>query len=91
MAGGLPVVAAVATGATNLVPDGETGILVDPLTIDAYADAFHAYARTRDCGLHGDAGIAFAKTMDWDRINSAVMRVYQRVIERRRRRGGLGR
>ena len=87
MAAGLPVVAAAATGATNLVANGETGILVDPSDIDAYADALEAYAR--DPGLrarHGDAGLAFAKTMDWDRINGAVMHVYQRVIERRRRR-----
>jgi len=87
MACGLPVVAAAATGATNLVRDGETGTLVDPLDIDAYADALEAYAR--DPALrrrHGDAGLAFASTMDWDAINSAVMRVYQRVIQRRGRR-----
>ena len=87
MAAGLPVVAAAATGATSLVANGVTGMLVDPSDIDAYADALEAYAR--DPGLrakHGDAGLAFAKTMDWDRINGAVMHVYQRVIERRRRR-----
>ena len=86
MASGLPVVAAVATGTTNLVRDGQTGTLVDPTDIDAYADALEAYAR--DPALrarHGDAGLAFAKTMDWDRINGAVMKVYQRVIDRRAR------
>ena len=86
MACGLPVVAAVATGATNLVRDGETGTLVDPLDIDGYADALDAYAR--DPALrarHGEAGLAFAKTMDWDRINGAVMKVYERVIARRKR------
>ena len=84
MACGLPVVAAVATGTTNLVRDGETGTLVEPLDADAYADALEAYAR--DPGLrrsHGEAGLAFAQTMDWDRINGAVMKVYRRVIERR--------
>jgi phosphatidylinositol alpha 1,6-mannosyltransferase len=87
MASGLPVVAAVATGTTSLVRDGETGTLVDPLDIDGYADALAAYAR--DPALrsrHGDAGLAFAKTMDWDQINGAVMKVYQRVIARRARR-----
>jgi phosphatidylinositol alpha 1,6-mannosyltransferase len=87
MASGLPVVAAVATGTTSLVRDGETGTLVDPHDVDGYADALEAYAR--DPALrsrHGDAGLAFAKTMDWDRINGAVMKVYQRVIERRVRR-----
>jgi glycosyltransferase involved in cell wall biosynthesis len=88
MACGLPVVAAIATGATNLVRDGETGVLVQPGDTDSYADALTAYAR--DPALrarHGEAGLAFAKTMDWDQINGAVMKVYQRVIERRARRG----
>ncbi len=31
------------------------------------------------------AGLAFAKTMDWDEINAVVMHVYERVTERRRR------
>ena len=88
MACGLPVVAAIATGATNLVRDGETGVLVQPGDTDGYADALTAYAR--DPALrarHGEAGLAFAKTMDWDQINGAVMKVYQRVIDRRARRG----
>jgi phosphatidylinositol alpha 1,6-mannosyltransferase len=88
MASGLPVVAAIATGATNLVRDGETGVLVQPGDTDGYADALTAYAR--DPALrarHGEAGLAFAKTMDWDQINGAVMKVYQRVIDRRARRG----
>jgi phosphatidylinositol alpha 1,6-mannosyltransferase len=87
MASGLPVVAAVATGTTNLVRDGETGVLVQPGDTDGYADALSAYAR--DPALrtrHGEAGLVFAKTMDWDEINGAVMKVYQRVIERRARR-----
>ena len=88
MACGLPVVAAIATGATNLVRDGETGVLVQPGDTDGYADALTAYAR--DPALrarHGEASLAFAQTMDWDQINRAVMKVYQRVIERRARRG----
>ena len=53
--------------------DGETGTLVEPGDIDGFADALEAYAR--DPALrarHGAAGLAFAKTMDWDRINAAV-------------------
>ncbi len=86
MACGLPVVAAVATGATNLVRNGDSGILVDALDTEAYADALQAYALDpRLRARHGKAGLAFAKMMDWDHINAVVMRVYQRVIERRRR------
>ncbi len=86
MACGLPVVAAVATGATSLVRDGDTGILVEPGDEGAFADALEAYAK--DSGLrrrHGEAGLAYAQTMDWDRINAAVVRVYLRVIEKRAR------
>jgi phosphatidylinositol alpha 1,6-mannosyltransferase len=88
MACALPVVAAVATGATSLVRDGETGLLVEPGDAESYADALETYAR--DPSLrerHGAAGLAYARTMDWDRINSAVFGVYNRVIERRRRDG----
>jgi glycosyltransferase involved in cell wall biosynthesis len=86
MASGLPVVAAAATGATSIVRDGETGMLVEPGDVAAFADALQLYAR--DPGLrrrHGDAGLAYARTRDWDEINSAVLDVYSRVIERRAR------
>ena len=86
MASGLPVVAAVATGATSLVADGVTGLLVDPGDTDGYADALEAYARDPELrARHGGAGLAYAETQDWDRINAAVEKVYARVIERRRR------
>ena len=58
-----------------------------PLDTDGFAAALDAYQR--DPALrarHGAAGLAFARTMDWDEINAAVMRVYARVIERRRAR-----
>ena len=86
MACALPVVAAVATGATNLVRDGETGILVDPGDACAFADALEAYAKDPELrARHGQAGLNFARTMDWDAINSAVVRTYLRVIEKRAR------
>ncbi len=90
MACRLPVVAAVATGATSLVRDGQTGLLVEPGDAEAYANAIEAYARDPSLrSAHGEAGLDFARTMDWDRINSAVFAVYGRVIERRRRYGRL--
>ncbi len=86
MASGLPVVAAAATGATSLVHDGETGTLVEPGDVSAFADAIEAYSRDRDLrGRHGEAGLAYAGTRDWDQINSTVLEVYERVLERRRR------
>jgi glycosyltransferase involved in cell wall biosynthesis len=86
MACALPVVAAVATGTTNLVRDGVTGQLVDPGDAGGFADALEAYANDPDLRRrHGEAGLAEAKTMDWDQINSAVVRTYLRVIEKRAR------
>jgi glycosyltransferase involved in cell wall biosynthesis len=86
MACALPVVAVSATGATNLVRDGETGILAEPGDIAALADALAAYAADPDLRRrHGAAGLAWAETQDWDRINSAVVKTYIRAIERRER------
>jgi glycosyltransferase involved in cell wall biosynthesis len=86
MACGLPVVAAVATGATSLVREGDTGTLVEPGDEGAFADALEAYAKDAELRRrHGEAGLAYAQTMDWDRINAAVVRVYLRVIEKRAR------
>ena len=86
MACGLPVVAAVATGATSLVRNGETGTLVEAGDAEAFGEALASYARQPDLRrAHGAAGLEFAKTMDWDRINAAVLDVYKRVIERRAR------
>jgi phosphatidylinositol alpha 1,6-mannosyltransferase len=86
MASALPVIAAHATGTTNLVRDGQTGILVDSDDIDGFADALEAYARDPQLRRrHGAAGLAFAETMDWDTINSAVLKVYVKAIEKRKR------
>jgi glycosyltransferase involved in cell wall biosynthesis len=86
MACRLPVVAAVATGATTLVRNGETGTLVPASDIDAYADALAAYGRDPDLRRrHGEAGLEVAETMDWDAINSAVIDVYERAIAKRER------
>jgi glycosyltransferase involved in cell wall biosynthesis len=86
MACALPVVAAAASGATSLVKDGVTGRLSMPGDIDAFAAALTDYQRDPELRRrHGEAGLAFARTMDWDEINAAVMHVYERVIERRRR------
>jgi glycosyltransferase involved in cell wall biosynthesis len=86
LASALPVIAAHATGTTNLVRDGQTGILVDSDDIDGFADALESYARDPQLRRrHGAAGLTFAETMDWDTINSAVLKVYVKAIEKRKR------
>ena len=86
MACAIPVIAAAATGTNSLLQDGVNGTLVDPLDLDQYGAALKAYAD--DPALrrrHGEAGLAYARTRDWDTINSAVLALYHRVLERKRR------
>jgi len=86
MACALPVLAAEATGATNLVRPGVTGTLVDGTEPDDFAEALAAYARDPDLRRrHGEAGLAIAQTMDWDTINSAAIRAYKHAIVKRQR------
>jgi glycosyltransferase involved in cell wall biosynthesis len=86
MACALPVIAADSTGATNLVRYGVTGMLVDGEDPDEFAEALATYARDPDLRRrHGEAGLAVARTMDWDTINSAVIRAYRHAIMKRER------
>ena len=86
MACGLPVIAAEATGATNLVRAGVTGMLVDGTDPDEFAEILAAYARDPSLRqLHGEAGLELAKRMDWDTINAAVIRAYRHAIVKRER------
>lgn len=86
MACSLPVLAAEATGATNLIVPGVNGMLVDGTNPDEFAEALALYARDPELRhRHGEAGLAIAKTMDWDTINSAVIRAYKHAIVKRER------
>jgi glycosyltransferase involved in cell wall biosynthesis len=86
MACALPVIAADSTGATNLVRYGVTGMLVDGEDPDEFAEALAAYASDPELRRrHGEEGLAVARTMDWDTINSAVIRAYRHAILKRQR------
>ena len=86
MACALPVIAAEATGATNLVRPNVTGTLVDGSEPEEFAEALAAYARDPDLRRrHGEAGLAIAEKMDWDTINSAAIRSYKHAIVKRER------
>ena len=86
MACALPVVAAEATGATSLVRHGFTGMLVDGTEPDEFAEPLAAYARDPELRRrHGAAGLEAAKRMDWDTINSSVVRAYKHAIIKRKR------
>ena len=86
MACALPVIAAAASGTTSLVRPGVTGLLADGSEPEEFADALAAYACDPELRLrHGAAGLEIAKTMDWDTINSAVVRAYKHAIVKRER------
>ncbi len=77
MAAAVPVVAAHATGTTDLVEEGVTGFLVSPRDPAAYADAIARIAG--DPALRrsmGEAGHARAAGYRWDAINQAVLDTY---------------
>lgn len=81
MAAGVPVVAARATGAVDLVDDGETGFLVPPRDGGAYADAIGRIVadpalRTR----LGEAGHRKAAGYRWDLVNQAVLDTYLSLL-----------
>ncbi|MES2096263.1 MAG: glycosyltransferase family 1 protein [Pseudomonadota bacterium] len=84
MATGVPVVAARATGAMDLVQDGVTGFLVPPRDVGAYADAIGRLAQ--DDELRRAAGLAAhesAKPYEWDPVNEVVVQSYLDLIARR--------
>ena len=81
MACAVPVVAARATGSSSLVDDGETGRLIEPREIGAYADALAAYAAAPALRTaHGAAGELASRAYSWDAINQAVADTYLRLI-----------
>ena len=78
MAAGVPVVAARATGAVDLVVPGETGYLVAPRDIAGYADAIAAIvADPAKRAAMGHAGHARAAAYRWDTANQAVLDTYR--------------
>ncbi|WP_033075502.1 glycosyltransferase family 4 protein [Sphingopyxis sp. MWB1] len=88
MACGLPVVAARATGSASIVKHGQTGFLVEPGSISAFADDLELYCR--DTALrhkHGAAAREESAAYQWDAINQAVADTYLRLIRQKQRRG----
>lgn len=85
MASGLPVVAAGATGAANLVADGVTGRLVPPGNPQAFAEALAPLCISQALRhAQGAAGEARSRAYSWDAINQAVVDVYLRLAEAKR-------
>lgn len=84
MACGVPVVAARATGAVDLVEEGATGFLVPPRNVTAYADAIERLARNASMrASFGAAGHIKMQGHVWQSVNQAVLEAYLEVISER--------
>ncbi len=84
MAAGVPVVAARATGAIDLVEHGVTGFLVPPQDVTAYSDAIQTLIE--DPALRksaGAAGHASVQGYEWDQVNAAMIEAYVELLDRR--------
>jgi len=84
MAAGVPVVAARATGAIDLVEDGVTGFLVKPQQIQGYAEAIAQLIE--DPALRARAGAASharAAGFRWETANAQVLAAYLDVMHAR--------
>jgi len=84
MAAGVPVVAARATGAVDLLEPGVTGFLVPPGDIAGYADAIARIVSDRALRQRmGAAGHSAAAGYRWERVGEDVLGVYLGLMDRR--------
>src|SRR3546814_14895934 len=84
MAAGVPVVAARATGAVDLIDESVTGFLVPPRAVDGYSRAIERIVG--DPALRrqmGPAGTACAAGYHWETANQEVLDAYLDVVARR--------
>ncbi|MER5464231.1 glycosyltransferase family 1 protein [Streptomyces sp. NPDC002668] len=81
MASGIPVVAPAAGGPLDLVDHGRTGLLVEPLDVDAVRTAvatLAAYPELRDA--YGHAGRAAVEGRTWSVIGDLLLDHYAEVL-----------
>lgn len=84
MACAVPVVAAHATGAVDLIEDGANGFLVPPRDVAAYADALARLAASPSLRRRmGAKGAERAQGHRWETVNEAALRAYLEVMSAR--------
>lgn len=80
MASGLPVIAFNVRGPRSIVRDFETGILVGEISEKALAAVMLDIARNGDLLFSlGQGALEFARSRNWDKVNSVCLKWYERV------------
>lgn len=91
MACAVPVVAAAATGSSNLVEDRVSGRLIRPGAVHEFAEALRTYAEQPELRVrHGTAGELRSHDFSWDSINQVVADTYLRLIRQKTAQRGGG-
>lgn len=86
MAAGVPVVAARATGAIDLVEHGVTGFLVPPQDVAAYSDAIQTLIEDPVLrAAAGKAGHDRVQGYEWDKVNAVMLAAYLALLKRKAR------
>ncbi|MEJ2457715.1 MAG: glycosyltransferase family 1 protein [Novosphingobium sp.] len=81
MASGLPVVAADATGNSNIVVDGLTGALIPPGDTEGYAGAVLRYLSDPLLRkAHGFNATAHSQSFTWDRASEGIALIYLKAL-----------
>jgi len=85
LASGLPVIGANAGGVQNLVVDGQTGFLCEPMNSKAFALATTRLLENQSLrDTLSTKARTFAKTLSWDEIFSKLVNSYDEVLRRRK-------
>ena len=86
---GKPVVGFDVPGVRDSVKNGETGILVPPEDVQAYADAIVRICQDEELRRRlGEAGRERAKRFTWDETARKQEEFYMEVLDREARRRG---
>jgi glycosyltransferase involved in cell wall biosynthesis len=86
MASGLPVVAARAGGAIDMVRDGTTGALFTPgSAAELRAQTLRLVYAPEQCAALGAAGRAAAERRSWERVMAELLGHYQITLHRQQR------
>lgn len=81
MASGLPAVCADATGSRTLVEHGETGLLIPPGDVRAFAQAVrHLIRREPERRRMGAAARERASAYDWNAVMARMVRYYDEAL-----------